>query len=256
MIIRFSIPGAFYTGIAKNARVRSHRYDITYARTASNVPPEIQVDHYMCTCKHLCIIHLLFVPPPCTWDRGITKILKFPSAKPCTMGALVTVSAYQHVPRSTSVLLGSKPDISKALPTLTRVPIYHCYHRSHETMVALLKYGLNISKIGISFELLNCIVTENIFLIKCIDLFLLLFWLSQNLDLYCGRTDRHTDKQAEGWRANLIESWRYSIFAYVIGMAFYWLFFANNIGGGVKSLILFFYTQLFSLHFPQTLEHD
>ena len=67
---------------------------------------------------------------------------------------LVTVSAHQHVPRTTSVLVCSKPDISKALPILTRVPICHCYHRSHETMVALLKYGLNISKIGISFGLL------------------------------------------------------------------------------------------------------
>ena len=42
----------------------------------------------------------------------------------------------------------------------------------------------------------------------------------------------------------------------MIRMAFYRFFFVTNIGvGGGKSLILFFYIHLFSLHFPE-LEHD
>ena len=42
---KFSILGASFTGIVKNARVLSHRCDITYAGTASNLKPEIYVDH-------------------------------------------------------------------------------------------------------------------------------------------------------------------------------------------------------------------
>ena len=149
-----------FTGIVKIARDLSHHCDITYAGTASNLPPEIQVDHVHVNIHMLCICYLL--PPPCTLDRGITKILTFPLPRsyicPALRGLnlepLVTVSAHQYVPRSTSVLVGSKHDIAKALPTLTRVPICQCYHRSHETMVALPKYGLNISKTGNSFELL------------------------------------------------------------------------------------------------------
>ena len=41
----FLILGASFTGIVKNVRVLSHRCEITYAGTASNLPPEIQVDH-------------------------------------------------------------------------------------------------------------------------------------------------------------------------------------------------------------------
>ena len=42
---KFSILGASFTGIVKNVRVLSHRYAITYAWTASNLTPEICVDH-------------------------------------------------------------------------------------------------------------------------------------------------------------------------------------------------------------------
>ena len=43
----FLILGASFTGVVKNVRVLSHRCDITYAGTASNLPSEIQVhvDH-------------------------------------------------------------------------------------------------------------------------------------------------------------------------------------------------------------------
>ena len=30
--------------------------------------------------------------------------------------------------------------------------------------------------------------------------------VKENLELYCGRTDRQTDRQAEGWGINLVES--------------------------------------------------
>ena len=56
VIIRFSILGASFTGIVKNARVLSHRCDITYAGTASNLPPEWHVDHVH---VHSCVMHLL-----------------------------------------------------------------------------------------------------------------------------------------------------------------------------------------------------
>ena len=81
---KFSILGASFTGIAKKARALSHRCNITYDGTASKLPPEIHVDH----------VHMITLvcyappPPPRTWDRGITKILTFSSAKlgymPCT----------------------------------------------------------------------------------------------------------------------------------------------------------------------------
>ena len=66
-------------------------------------------------------------------------------------------------------------------------------------MVALFKNGLNISKIGISFELLPfAIVTENIFLIKCINLFLLLFPFHRISSCAVGgQTDIHIDRQTD-----------------------------------------------------------
>ena len=44
-INKFSILGASFTSIVKNAHVLSQRCDIAYAGTASNLPPEIYVDH-------------------------------------------------------------------------------------------------------------------------------------------------------------------------------------------------------------------
>ena len=59
---KFSIEGPSFTGIVKNARILSHRCDITYARTASNLPPEIQVDHVHVNIHALCTCYLN--PPP------------------------------------------------------------------------------------------------------------------------------------------------------------------------------------------------
>ena len=42
---KFSILDASLTGIVKNVCVLSHRSDITYAKTASYLPPVIPVDH-------------------------------------------------------------------------------------------------------------------------------------------------------------------------------------------------------------------
>ena len=58
-----------------------------YAGTASNLPPEIQVDHINNYVLCICYLH---PHTPCTWDRGITKLLTLPSAKigyiSCTKG--------------------------------------------------------------------------------------------------------------------------------------------------------------------------
>ena len=43
--IFFLILGVSFTCIVKNVRVLGHRCDITFVGTASNLPPEIQVDH-------------------------------------------------------------------------------------------------------------------------------------------------------------------------------------------------------------------
>ena len=80
---KLSILGVSFTGIVKNACVLSNRCVITYAEL-------LQICHlkYMYTIHVLCNWYLQ--PPPCFWDRGIIKILTFPSAKlvcmPCTKG--------------------------------------------------------------------------------------------------------------------------------------------------------------------------
>ena len=68
---KFSILGASFTGIVKNARVLRHRCDISICWNCS------PVDHVHYTCKHSCF--MLFAP--LHFDQGITKILMFPSAK-------------------------------------------------------------------------------------------------------------------------------------------------------------------------------
>ena len=76
-------------------------------------------------------------------------------------------------------------------------------------MVALLKYGLKISKIVILFELLPLKIFLSSNPLTC---FLLLFGYLKAESRAVLWVDRHTDRQAEGWRVNLIESLRYGIF--------------------------------------------
>ena len=78
---KFSILGASFKGIVKNARVLSHRSDISICWNSFQLPPEIHVDHVHYTCKHSCVMLFVPPPPPCTLDQEMTKILTFPSAK-------------------------------------------------------------------------------------------------------------------------------------------------------------------------------
>ena len=59
----FSILGASFTDIVKNASVLSQCSDITYAGTASNCRLKYRLTMYMYTCKHSCVVHLLFAAP-------------------------------------------------------------------------------------------------------------------------------------------------------------------------------------------------
>ena len=151
-------------------------------------------------------MQLIFTPPPpCTWDGGITIdiflckawIYALHYGDILKVKSLVTVSAHLHMPRSTSVLVGSKPDISKALPTLTRVPICHCYHRSHGCITQIRI--VHIQNLYLVRTASVAIVTENIFLIKCIDLFFNYF-LGYRRICSCtvgGQTDIQTDRERD-----------------------------------------------------------
>ena len=77
----FSILGASFTDIVKNASVLSQCSDITYAGTASNYRLKYRLTMYTCTHVNIRVLCICYLQPPCTWDRGITKILTFPSAK-------------------------------------------------------------------------------------------------------------------------------------------------------------------------------
>ena len=164
----------------------------------------------MYTYKHLC------VAPPCTWDRGITKILTFPSAKleyiPCTTGAF-----------KTSNPLSRSPPINTCL----RLPLFwwttqgltypnHCRHRQ-KPLYATAFTGLmgpwmqmkaaltqiRIEHIPKLVSRLNCFGyhsnRKNI--IRCIYLFLFLPLFCNHRDqsfTVGGQTDRQTDRQTDG----------------------------------------------------------
>ena len=160
-------------GIVKNARVLSHRCDITYAGTASNLPPEIYVDS--------CVVQLLIAPSPCTWDRGKTRILTFPSAKirymPFTNGTFkhrTPGSVLRPSTRAQECLyfgglkawhILSTADIKKSpyMPLLSQVPLRPWLHYSNTDWI----YPKLVSRLNC----FRCHSNRNFFLIICIDLF-------------------------------------------------------------------------------------